>query len=212
MKNNFHKLEKESLATRIEALIKQQIDAGIVEDYFSPELNGSGVYYLDIGTGGKFKCQVNPKRDPANRALLKNGKKGCFLCEENMPDEEEGIDLDQNWKLYPNPRPYERNHTVMVLKKTNGYHPFQVIDKKAYISKAIDTIWQLGSEENRPDFNLTFNSIKAGASSRHFHFQIFECKLPIEDFPVDFKIDKAIKTGEIPSYPAGVLVIEGKDK
>ncbi|NNF75260.1 MAG: hypothetical protein HKN00_08765 [Flavobacteriaceae bacterium] len=200
------------LAHRIEELIKQQTEVGIVADYFASNNQHPNIYYVPIGSDNTFICQVNPMRDPAKRAVLKKGKKGCFLCEENMPDEEIGIQLDQNWKMYPNPRPYEKNHTVLVLMKTENYHPFQIIDNKDYLTKAIDIIWQLGYEEKRSDFNLTFNSIKAGASSRHFHYQIFECDLPILNFPVDFKKDGPVKVGDIPEYPASVYVIEGKDK
>ena len=78
------------LTSRIEELIHQQIKVGIVDNYFDPNGSDSEVYYVGVGPNNEFSCQVNPKRDPAKRALLKTGKTGCFLCEENMPDEEEG--------------------------------------------------------------------------------------------------------------------------
>ncbi len=200
------------LVDRIKNLISQQTDVGIVDGYFSPGSEDPAVHYVGIGPNAEFICQVNPKRDPANRALLKTGKKGCFLCEENMPDEEEGIWLDKFWKLYPNPRPYEKNHTVMVLTKNETNHHFQIIDNKKKVVRALDTIWQIGYEENRTDFNLTFNSINAGSSSRHFHYQIFECHLPILNYPIDFVDKDNVSIGIVEDYPAAVMVIEGADK
>ncbi len=200
------------LSEQIEALIDQQIEAGIVHDYFKSGVNGSGIHYLNIDPNNEFICQVNPKRDPAKRGLLKTGKKGCFLCEENMPDEEDGIRLGSDWKLYPNPRPYERNHTVLVKLKKEGYHPFQLISNKEDILKALEIIWKLAHVEGRGDYNLTFNSTNAGASSRHFHFQLFECHLPIMDFGVAVMNYAKVRIGEVKDYPAGVLVIEGRDK
>ena len=203
---------QKTLSLEIEELIDQQIEVGIVDNYFTPNGGDSEVYYVGIGPNHEFSCQVNPKRDPANRALLKTGKSGCFLCEENMPDEERGIWLDEHWKLYPNPRPYEKNHTVMVLVKNETNHHFQIVDNKRKIVKALDTIWKLGSEENRNDFNLTFNSISAGSSSRHFHYQIFECHLPIQNYSIDFTTKGKVRMGIVNDYPADVLAIESNDQ
>jgi len=190
------------LSKQIEDLISQQINDGVVADWFKKEK----IKYVkrDI-----FSIQINPGRHPDKKPKLAIGKEGCFLCEENMPEKEKGIALDKEWTIYPNPSPYEKNHVVLVYEKTKDEHPFQVINKFRYIRKAIDLIWKLNIEEERCEFNLTFNSIKAAASSSHFHYQIFEVNLPIVEFEPIFIQNGEVKIGTISNYPAKVLIIEG---
>ena len=197
------------LSVRIEGLVEHQIRVGIVAPYFVSGNDGDEVHYRPVGKG--FICQVNPMRDPSRRGLRDEGKRGCFLCEANMPDDEEGIELCEGWKIYPNPRPYERNHVVLVRTRGRDHHPFQIIDEREQIAMAVETIRRIGYDEGRNRFNLTFNSVFAAASSRHLHFQIFECDLPIEQYPVKHFRKDAVTYGVVKDYPASVLVIEGDD-
>lgn len=194
-----------SLADQITALINQQfeIKPQVVKFIFPQEK----AHYVPVG---KFSIQVNPERHPGIRAVVAKGKTGCFLCPENMPKEERGIMLDKNWSLYPNPSPYEKSHCVLVYKETKEEHPYQMINKPTYIEKALDLIWQLCHKEKRQDFNITFNSIGAAASSAHFHFQIFECTLPIANYSVELTSKGTLEIGRVANYDATVLVIEGE--
>ncbi|MEK7447270.1 MAG: DUF4922 domain-containing protein [Patescibacteria group bacterium] len=193
-----------NLSDQITALIKQQfkVKPQVVKFIFSPKK----AYYISIG---KFNIQVNPERHPDVRKVMAKGKAGCFLCPENMPKEERGIMLDKDWSLYPNPSPYEKNHCVLVYNKFEE-HPHQIINRHIYVEKALELIWQLCYKEARQNFNLTFNSVGAAASSAHFHFQLFECDLPITNHLVNLTNKENLKIGRVVGYDAIVLVIDGE--
>ncbi|RJO60223.1 hypothetical protein C4544_05605 [candidate division WS5 bacterium] len=193
------------LADQITALIKQQFEIKPrVVKFIFPQKKA---HYIQTGN---FRIQVNAERHPDVKTVIAKGKTGCFLCSENMPNEERGIMLDKNWTLYPNPSPYEGSHCVLVYDEGKGKHPYQIINRSAYLEKALDLIWQLGYEEKRPSFNLTFNSVGAAASSAHFHFQIFDCDLPITNYSTSLKSKRNIQIGRVVGYDATVLVIEGE--
>ncbi|MFA5091001.1 MAG: DUF4922 domain-containing protein, partial [Candidatus Omnitrophota bacterium] len=197
------------LATQIEVLIAQQIEAKVAIPFNS---DGELAAYYDTVNRGGYKVQVNPRRHPANRAVLEKGKLGCFLCPENMPRAEVGIAWSRDWTFYVNPNPYEKNHIVLVKNRTFEHHPFQVINHRTDIEAAIEFIWQLSMVEGRSNFNLTFNTQGAAASSRHFHYQAFEARLPIVDRETVLLDMDGVRVGFVKKYRAKVIVVEGNDK
>jgi len=193
-----------NLSDQITALINQQFEVKpqVVKFIFSPKK----AHYLFVEN---FCIQVNTERHPDIRVVTAKGKAGCFLCPENMPKEERGIMLDKDWSLYPNPSPYEKNHCVLVYNKFEE-HPHQIINKHIYVEKALELTWQLCHKEGKQNFNLTFNSVGAAASSAHFHFQLFECVLPITNYFVNLTSKESLKIGRVVDYDAIVLVIDGE--
>ncbi|MBI3616934.1 MAG: hypothetical protein HY210_01765, partial [Candidatus Omnitrophica bacterium] len=194
----------------IQGLVEQQVAAGVAVSF-----SAFGAYYDDEYAPDRrpFRVQINPMRHPDNkqRAKTKQGAEGCFLCAENMPDEEEGLRLDDKFTIFPNPGPYEKNHVVITDVK-NGYeHPFQTLNKREYVKKAINLIYKIASE-GYTDYNISFNSLGAAATSRHFHFQGFEAKLPVTGFDTNLVEKNGVQVGFVRNYPANVIVVEGKDR
>lgn len=84
------------------------------------------------------------------------------------------------------------------------YHALLVIDKNLHhnqflTKEYLDYIFQLQSsiEENIPDLVITYNSIGAGASVNHLHFQVFIETKPLAIFSPAF-----IHNGGLEAYPA----------
>ncbi|MDD5518543.1 MAG: DUF4922 domain-containing protein, partial [Candidatus Omnitrophica bacterium] len=155
---------------------------------------------------------MKEKLEPQEEKKVEKKEPRCFLCRENMPDNEEGVVLDDEFTMYPNPNPYEKNHIVVVRNEKPGVHPYQIVDSKNTVMKALEMIWQLGSVEGRAEFNLTFNGVGAAASSTHFHYQIFECPLPVTGYKAELVLKDNIQIGYLVDYPAVVMVVEGKDR
>jgi hypothetical protein len=113
-------------------------------------------------TDFRIEVQFNPDRIHSTTAPLDPGARPCFLCAANRPPEQQAV----RWRGYEvlvNPFPIFDPHLVVA----SGAHVPQFLTGK------IGDMLALASD--LPDFAVTFNGARAGASAPdHFHFQAVE--------------------------------------
>lgn len=112
----------------------------------------------------KLKVQYNPKRiksTSADVSLEKIISRPCFLCAENLPTEQKGLMLTDNYILLCNPYPiFPQHFTVSSMQ-----HRSQSIQKN--IKELLEITKRLSQ-----DFTLIYNGPDCGASAPdHLHFQ-----------------------------------------
>lgn len=107
--------------------------------------------------------QFNPGRIASASAKVEQAdikKRACFLCVENRPDAQKGVDFLNKYIILVNPFPILKNHLTIPLHS----HVPQLIGKK--ISDMLTLAQEL------PDYIVFYNGPKCGASAPdHFHFQ-----------------------------------------
>jgi hypothetical protein len=114
--------------------------------------------------GFKLKVQFNPERMKSTSAevdenAVKNRK--CFLCIKNLPDEQKGILLGDNFLLLCNPYPIFLQHFTI----TSLSHEPQ------RISESFSEFLEM-SRILSPRYTLVYNGPACGASAPdHLHFQ-----------------------------------------
>ncbi len=129
--------------------------------------------------GASVKVQFNPERIKSSAAKVDKksiAERPCFLCANNRPPEQKGIDFE-DFQILINPFPIFSKHLTIVHKK----HTDQLI--KAFVEPMLNLSKKLQG------FTLFYNGPKCGASAPdHFHFQAgIENFLPIEE---DFRTKK----------------------
>jgi hypothetical protein len=111
---------------------------------------------------------TNIKADVGSQAMP---QRRCFLCPDNLPPEQRGLELD-DFLLLCNPRPIFERHFTLASRE----HKEQEMD----IDRLITTAKLIGS-----NFTIFFNGAKAGASAPdHLHFQI----CPLASLPLMHQI------------------------
>lgn len=119
--------------------------------------------HLEWGHEFKMKIQFNPARIVSTSAKIDKEnieKRACFLCEENRPAEQTGINFLDKYIILCNPFPILENHLTIPLHS----HVPQLIRNK--IPDMLNLAEQL------PDYIVFYNGPKSGASAPdHFHFQ-----------------------------------------
>lgn len=112
----------------------------------------------------KFKVLLNKKRkksiteDVSKEAME---KRRCFLCPQNLPEEEKGIIFENDYLILVNPYPILKNHFVLSSIK---HTPQEILTH-------IDVLFKLHGEI-KDEFFTIYNGPKCGASAPdHFHLQ-----------------------------------------
>ena len=189
----------------IKSLLEQQMEVEFVDKNLLADIS--------YRSKGRFMMQVNPAREPKNRAVVSktiksnNGPAPCFLCVENMPEQERGIKLNSDFTVYANPRPIDEGHIVVVANK----HEEQFITKSSGVMEAINLL------SDTAPYALFFNGKGAAASGDHFHFQALNLRELNNRLPVESsKLEKVLSTrgvtiSTLRNYPASCLAFEGKD-
>jgi ATP adenylyltransferase/5',5'''-P-1,P-4-tetraphosphate phosphorylase II len=164
--------------------------------------------------GLKINVQFNPKRITSTAAKVDDesvANRKCFLCIENLPEDQKGILLQDRFILLCNPYPiFPQHFTISSLK-----HEPQRID---YSFKEILELTKLLS----PDFNLVYNGPVCGASApNHLHFQAgTKFFMPIEndiqqlnnDYGIILKEDDKISISAINDGLRKLIFIESNEK
>lgn len=114
--------------------------------------------------GFKLKVQFNPERIKSTSAEVdENSVKNreCFLCVDNLPEEQKGILLRDNFLLLCNPYPiFPQHFTITSL----SHVPQKISD---FFSKFLEM-----SRFLSPRYTLVYNGPACGASAPdHLHFQ-----------------------------------------
>jgi len=125
--------------------------------------------------GFKLKVQFNPERIKSTSAAVdENSVKSreCFLCMENLPEEQKGILLMDNFLLLCNPYPIFPQHFTIASLNHKPQMVFESFSEFLEMSKLLS-----------PRYTLVYNGPACGASAPdHLHFQAGTKNfIPIED-------------------------------
>lgn len=171
----------------------------------------------DVGTrelpcdGFTVRLQFNPRRIVSTGARVDEQSikaRPCFLCVENLPDEQRGILYHGTFLILCNPAPiFERHFTV---SHTN--HTGQAIEP------AVETLLDL-SRDLGPGYTVFYNGPRCGASAPdHLHFQACPSNvLPIELEAVEPSRRVSVrKEGTVSAFTLSrcgrsVIVVESRD-
>ena len=164
--------------------------------------------------GVKLKVQFNPERFKSTSAevdedSLKNRE--CFLCVENLPDEQKGIKLKGDFILLCNPYPiFPQHFTISSLTH-----------KSQRISESFSEFLVM-SRQLSPQYTLVYNGPACGASAPdHLHFQAGTKNfMPIEndiqqlknDFGKIIQEDAFITTSFIDDGLRSIIFIESAEQ
>ena len=123
-------------------------------------------------------------------------KRPCFLCEENLPSEEEGLQFNDDFTIYCNPFPIVDRHLTIA----NRQHILQRIAN--HFGIMLDLAAALEG------YFLVYNGPECGASAPdHMHFQAGSRGL----FPIEK--DTAGLTGvTVPNYRRNVFLFRGRER
>ncbi|MEN6618190.1 MAG: DUF4922 domain-containing protein [Rikenellaceae bacterium] len=169
-----------------------------------------------IVDGFPFKVQFNPARIVSSSAKVDAKsiqERKCFLCKENRPAVQKGLDYINNsetanpYTILINPFPIFPKHLTIPLLK----HQDQLIYSR------FDAMLNLAEE--LPQFTIFYNGPKCGASAPdHFHFQAGNKGfMPIEKEMDKLKKSEIFKSNlstlyEVTSGINGMLLMESKSK
>ncbi len=110
-----------------------------------------------------MKLQFNPKRIISSSAKVDKksiAKRKCFLCKENRPLVQNGIEVENDFVILINPYPIFPEHLTIVHKKH--------IEQKIFGNFEV----MLSLSEILPNFTVFYNGPRCGASAPdHLHFQ-----------------------------------------
>jgi ATP adenylyltransferase/5',5'''-P-1,P-4-tetraphosphate phosphorylase II len=123
-------------------------------------------------------------------------KRPCFLCAENLPSEEEGLQFDDAFTIYCNPFPIVDRHLTIAHRE----HGLQRIANQ--FGNMLDLAAALEG------YFLVYNGPECGASAPdHMHFQAGSRVL----FPIER--DTVGLTGvTVPNYRRNVFLFRGRDQ
>lgn len=129
------------------------------------------VFHFDLC---RIVVQFNPERIRSTTALVDNktiSARKCFLCDENLPEEQKLIPLGNGYKIMVNPFPIFHQHLTISTQEH--------VDQRIYDS--IKPMLEIAAQ--LPGFTLFYNGPECGASAPdHLHFQAVENNsMPVEE-------------------------------
>jgi len=164
--------------------------------------------------GFKLKVQFNPERIKSTAAEVDENSianRKCFLCVENLPEEQRGILLLDNYFLLCNPYPiFPQHFTINAIK----HKPQQISDSFREFLELAKLL--------APRYTLVYNGPACGASApNHLHFQAGTKNfIPIEndiqqlknDFGKIIRDDELITTAFIDDSLRKLILIESTEQ
>ena len=123
-------------------------------------------------------------------------KRPCFLCPENLPPEEEGLQFNQDFTIYCNPFPIVERHVTIAHRE----HRWQRIQNQ--FGNMLDIAAAL------PGYFIIYNGPECGASAPdHMHFQAgFRLLFPIE------KETAGLTDIVVPHYARNLFLFRGRER
>ncbi|MCH5346097.1 MAG: DUF4922 domain-containing protein, partial [Muribaculaceae bacterium] len=150
-----------SLARAVENLLEQQLTAWPLAAQNYEALRNVRVKEVPVGET-TIKVQFNPSRIVSTGAKVDAksiAERRCFLCEENRPAEQRGVDFGE-YVVLVNPFPIFPRHLTIPSR----HHEPQILGKR------VADMAQLAKE--LPDYTIFYNGARCGASAPdHVHFQ-----------------------------------------
>jgi diadenosine tetraphosphate (Ap4A) HIT family hydrolase len=134
-----------------------------------------------ICNGCTVKVQFNPKRIISTGADVDPAiinKRKCFLCLENLPEAQQGIQYRDDFLILCNPVPiFPRHFTISSIRHIPQDFKFSV-----------DTMLDIARDIS-PDYSIFYNGPECGASAPdHLHFQATPRRaIPVEWDAVDVR-------------------------
>ena len=123
-------------------------------------------------------------------------KRPCFLCAENLPQEEEGIRFGEHLTIYCNPFPIVDRHLTIAHRK---HSPQRIANQ---LGNMLDLAAGL------PGYFIIYNGPECGASAPdHMHFQAGSRAL----FPIE-KETARLHGVTVPNYARNVFLFRGRDR
>ena len=121
-------------------------------------------------------------------------KRPCFLCFENLPAEQKGIELNSEFSIFCNPFPILERHVTIIHRD----HRPQLLEN--YLGAMLDFA------EALPGYFVLYNGPECGASAPdHLHFQACSRRL----FPIE--ADTAMMPGPgVENYGRRVFLFRGR--
>jgi len=138
--------------------------------------------------------RVSSTTAPVDRESI--AKRPCFLCAANLPAEEEGLQVDDNFTIYCNPFPIVERHLTIAHRE---HAPQRIANQ---LGNMLDLAARLDG------YFVVYNGPECGASAPdHMHFQAGSRGL----FPIEQ--DTAALNGiTVPNYRRNVFVLRGRDR
>jgi Domain of unknown function (DUF4922) len=152
-----------SLVARVDALIAHQRDNWPLLKEGYEALAGARTKQLPVAESYVI-VQHNPKRIRSTAAQVDSAsvaERRCFLCPQNLPDEEKGIAYGDDLIILCNPFPILDRHLSIVHR--------QHVEQNVYGN--VEAILNL-ARDLAPDYFVLYNGPRSGASAPdHFHLQ-----------------------------------------
>ncbi|WP_029902031.1 DUF4922 domain-containing protein [Prevotella sp. 10(H)] len=156
------------------------------------------------------KVQFNPARMHSASAkvdAVSIQERKCFLCPQNLPEQQKGIPYEEEYQILVNPFPiFPVHYTIPTCEHTD-----QLI-----LNRFGDMV---NLAEELPEYTIFYNGPKAGASAPdHAHFQAgIKGFLPIEKDIYPLEKDVIYESGDIliyavKSYLRNFFLLRSKDK
>ncbi|MDG5800266.1 DUF4922 domain-containing protein [Marinilabiliaceae bacterium ANBcel2] len=171
---------QKTIYEQTEDLIKEQLENWpMAKDNFYG-LNSVEVKEVKFEGDFKVKVQFNPERIRSSSAKVDDKsikERKCFLCSQNRPSVQKGVDFNGEYTILINPFPIFKKHLTI----PGNLHQDQRIEERfvdmLQISRALEK------------YVVFYNGPKCGASAPdHFHFQAGNVGfLPVEDEFNSFK-------------------------
>src|ERR1700734_3482424 len=123
-------------------------------------------------------------------------KRPCFLCAQNLPPEEEGVQCGENFTIYCNPFPIVERHLTIAHKEHSSQRIANQLGNMLDLAAAL------------PGYFVVYNGPECGASAPdHMHFQAGSRGL----FPIEK--DTAGRTSiTVPNYGRNVFLLRGRHR
>ena len=165
-----------------------------------------------ICNGCTVKVQFNPKRIISTGADVDPAiinKRKCFLCLENLPEAQQGIQYRDDFLILCNPVPiFPRHFTISSIRHIPQDFKFSV-----------DTMLDIARDIS-PDYSIFYNGPECGASAPdHLHFQATPRRaIPVEWDAVDgrrrkrFYYKNHVAGFTLINYGRSVIIIESSVK
>jgi hypothetical protein len=172
----FCDFEHESLRDRVDALIRHQTaNWSMLRDGYQALEQVRTTRLQNPDTPESYVIvQHNPARirstaAPVDQASVQSRK--CFLCPENLPAEEMGLEYGEDFIIACNPFPVLNTHLSIIHRQ----HVAQEVDGK------VETLLELARDLG-PDYLVLYNGPRCGASAPdHLHLQACSSRvLPIK--------------------------------
>lgn len=179
----------------VDSFFNKQIEEWDTAKHNYEALKGVKVKEFKIGKS-TIKVQFNPARIVSSAAKvdaksLKERK--CFLCEDNRPDVQTGLEWD-GYTILVNPFPIFPKHLTI---PANQHTPQLIANRMEDMMKLAKLL---------KDYTLFYNGPKCGASAPdHMHFQAGNKGF----MPIEHDINNAEKTRVMHSGDAQISIVKG---